>query len=107
MVVGGYPNSAFHDVELIDLSGQGRICAKPDDFLAAQYGSVGTYLTAIGQALVCGGYQGGPYTANCYTYIPDNRTWSLSHTMTIPRGFSAAGYIDGNWWITGGRSTGG
>ena len=61
MVVGG--RNDYGDVELIDLTGQGRSCQKPENYPGASYGSVGTFYR--GSAIVCGG---NPYTSTCYLY---------------------------------------
>ena len=83
-------------MELIDLSGQGRTCQKPEDFPGAEYGSVGAYFQE--RALVCGGY---PYTSECY-YYNTNGTWTQGPSMTEARRYAAATMLRGQWWITGG-----
>ena len=67
MLVSGSPSAAMNDVELVDLSGQERICRKPQDFLGATESAVGAFVQ--GKAIVCGGYS---YTNDCYFYNPGN-----------------------------------
>ena len=104
MIVGGYPSPAYNDVELIDLSGQKRTCAKPNDVPSIFYGSVGTYIDAIQTAKVCGGYVQAGVTDNCYNYVPESREWLPAEPMIEERTYATAGYIDGQWWVTGGRT---
>ena len=89
MVVGGTPSSAFYDVELIDLSGQGRTCRKPDNFPSAERGSMGTYFQE--RALVCGGY---PYTSECYYY---QHKWDLDPRAINDRAAGWGSCINA-WW---------
>ena len=44
MVVGGYPYKAHRDVELLDLSGQGRKCRKPQEYPGAKSHAVGAFV---------------------------------------------------------------
>ena len=97
MVVGGKPDLANSDVELIDLSDQGRQCLKPDDFPGAEFGSVGAFVQ--GRVIVCGGY---PYTSSCYNYNQEFGTWTQTTYLTDSRGFSASTFLNGLWWVTGG-----
>ena len=98
MVVGGV--GALHDVELIDLSGQGRFCRKPDDFPSAGEGSVGAYIEE--QTLVCGGY---PYTSDCYYYNTDG-TWTQGPSMTEAREYASSTILNSDLWVTGGYNPG-
>ena len=65
MVVGGIP--AKKDVEVVDLSGQGRNCFKPKDY-PFNDGSIGEYIN--GFAITCGGF---PITDKCYKYEGPSR----------------------------------
>ena len=96
MVVGGM--HAFNDVELIDLSGQGRTCRKPDDFPEAAWGSVGEYFQD--RPLVCGGFK-GDLLSECY-YYNSNGTWTQGPSMEEPRAYAAATVFNQQFWVTGG-----
>ena len=63
MVVGGFNQAAYQDVEVISLDGSGQTCAKPIDFPGPQYGMTGTYFD--GSPIVCGGNQ---FQSECYKY---------------------------------------
>ena len=94
MVVGGYPSSAYQDVELIDLSGQDRTCTKPPDFLGSEYGSKGTY---IGNGvIVCG----GNLNSRCYYYV-DNDWIFMGNTLLDRYGSASINLDESNWWLTG------
>ena len=99
MVIGGLPEEANYDVELIDMTDNMRNCTKPSNYPGSQDSSFGTFLD--GQVIVCGGY---PATSACYTYIPDNLTWIESSTMNINREKAATAIVQDLWWITGGRN---
>ena len=109
MVVGGQPEVAWSDVELIDLSGQGRVCAKPQDFPGAHWGSMGTYLDNIDVAIVCGGAKHGdfPATNECYSYIPVTREWAEAPSMGHSRMGAATTVYSGYWSVTGGQGSSG
>ena len=102
MVVGGYPPEADNDVELIDLSGQGRICRKPSIYPGAQRDSVGVFIQY--ETVVCGGYfsTADAYSAECYIYNPTDGGWTQTSFMTSARAYAATTSLDGQWWITGG-----
>ena len=104
MVIGGY--TAENDVEMIDLSGQDRNCLKPDYFPGENIEAMtGAYIEDVDNAIVCGGWTGSQYRSTCYVYQPDTRTWSLSGTtLSAPKGFTASTFIEGQWFITGGRN---
>ena len=99
MVVSGFPDSVNNDVELIDLTDQGRTCRKPSPYPAGSSlrAPMGTYIHNV--AIVCGG---SPYTDKCHVYNPQNGTWIESISMTVPRGYSGTTILKDNWWITGG-----
>ena len=64
MVVGGRDDPAHFDVEVIDLSGNMRSCAKPADSPQPGYGGMtGAYFK--GFPTVCGGYS---HVADCNQY---------------------------------------
>ena len=108
MVVGGYPASAYYDVELIDMTGQGRTCKKPDVYPGAEYGSVGAFLQD--RAIVCGGYSylndSYLFTSQCYYYNKDG-TWTEGPSMIEERAFAADLVFDGQLWVAGGRNSAG
>ena len=97
MVVGG--NNAENDVELIDLTGQGRTCRKPDNYPGAARGSVGSYL-GDNDTYVCGGEY--PNVDTCFNYDPEDGSWTPSQSMNVQRGDGASVVIQDKWWITGG-----
>ena len=106
MVVGGQPYSANFDVELIDLTGQGRTCRKPDNFPGPEEGSVGAYFEQ--KTSVCGGYtynHSHIYTSECYYYHP-NGTWTQGPPMTEAREAASAAFFNNQWWISGGDNLG-
>ena len=107
MVVGGYPTPAYYDVELIDMTEQGRTCRKPDNFPGGRDGYIGAYFQE--RALVCGGYNtggGSNYYSACYFYNT-NGTWMQGPSMTEERGFASASFLNNQFWITGGENSGG
>ena len=64
MVVGGNPTGQG-DVEIINLSDDGKSCTKPPN-LVSEYGGTGAYFE--GFPLVCGGHIAG-VTDKCYKYV--------------------------------------
>ena len=56
MVVGGWPMSVFADVEVINLSGDGKTCAKPPN-APINMGGTGAYYD--GYPIVCVGFDNG------------------------------------------------
>ena len=68
MVVGGFgfPQSAYGDVELIDLIGQGRTCNKLPNLDQVDMAAVGTYFDR--SPIVCGGFKKGDYLSACYRF---------------------------------------
>ena len=66
MVIGGQleVNLPKRDVEVIDLSGNGQTCTKPEDF-PLSYATKGVYFN--GSPFVCGGYSSG-WSKDCYNY---------------------------------------
>ena len=102
MVVGGETSSADHpDVELIDLTGEGRACRKPDDFPGALKGSSGVYFEE--NALVCGGY-GPSFSSECFYYNP-NGTWTQGPSMTANRSYATTLLHNNQLWIIGGDNS--
>ena len=102
MVIGGFPGAAYYDVELIDLTGQGRTCRKPDDIPVGAYGAVAAFID--NRAISCSGYN-SPYIGECYEYNPSDGSWDYTTSMTTPRQLGASTIIDGQWLITGGYSS--
>ena len=100
MVVGGNPIMANSDVELIDLTRQGRKCKKPADITNFEIGSTGIYIKDM--AIVCGGY--APSVSDCYKYQQEKRSWTnTTVSLVTPRAFASSTVIgDNQWWITGG-----
>ena len=105
MVVGGIApfSSADNDVELIDLTGQGRTCQKPNDFPGAEEGAEGAYFDE--RVLVCGGHSyvntSSVYYSECY-YYNANGSWTQGPSMTEARGYAASSFFNNQWWMTGG-----
>ena len=64
MVVGGIPSSSNNDVEVINLSGDGRTCDKPANNPVKKQ-AVGTFFD--GYPLVCGGVK-SKSSDKCYKY---------------------------------------
>ena len=96
MVVGGHPDPAHYDVELIDMTNQGRTCRKPDNYPGSERGAVGAYIG--GRVKVCGGYV---ETSACYDYNPEDGTWIPTTPMNVIRYFATSTVIQDQWWITG------
>ena len=66
MVIGGHPDPAFRQVEIIDLSEKSQICPNGLPEYPYDYGSVGTFIND--QPLVCGGHDdGSDYYRSCHT----------------------------------------
>ena len=63
MVIGGY--GAFTDVEVINLSGDGKTCTNPAN-CPLDYGLKGIFFD--GYPLACGGIGGGDWKNECYKY---------------------------------------
>lgn len=63
MIVGG--SSAENLAELLDFSGQNRVCPEIPN-CPLDSGSVGVYID--GKALVCGGFNGGQGSDECYEF---------------------------------------
>ena len=101
MVVGG--NSAENDVELVDLTGQGRNCEKPQNFPGGDHGTVGTFFK--GKVIVCGGCC--TYTSDCYFYNSGNGSWTEGPTMIEERSGAASVIMNDALWITGGTNSNG
>ena len=74
MVVGGFPASAYNDVEIVDLSKTPRNCTKPNDYPKSS-GMVGTYFPESGKIMVCGG---DPPQKDCYIY---NKVRNFANTV--------------------------
>ena len=106
MVVGGYsyPNNiASFDVELIDLTEQGRTCRKADNFPGAERGSMGAYFD--NKALVCGGYSYYDDRNNCYSacyYYNTNGTWTQGPSMIEKRAWAASSFLNNQFRVFGG-----
>ena len=116
MVFGGYndhtnPVHMVHqDVEVINLSGDGKTCTKPPDYDMFR-GTTGAYFN--GYATMCGGCSldgttcmgTNPYTRtlDCFKYEPDSNSWSVAF-QTLERRLYAAGVLlnDNEWWMAGG-----
>ena len=105
-MIGGYRAGIQPEVELIDLSGQGRTCRNPESFPSADYGSVGAYFQE--RALVCGGgfywSTGNIFSSECY-YYNTNGTWTQGPSMTESRLHAASTFFNNQWWISGGSSS--
>ena len=66
MVVSGWSTETAHDVEVINLSGDGKTCAKPQD-IPSSFGSSGMYFK--GYPMVCGGVDVVTgWDSECYQY---------------------------------------
>ena len=97
---------ATSQVDLIDLSGLGRRCIKPSS-TSGQSGPIGAFIENINSVMKCGGITGGSYLAECYFYLPHNRSWISAEPMLTPRSGSDLIEFDGQWLITGGRKASG
>ena len=102
LVVGGYPTSAYNDVEILDISGQGRSCRKADDYPGTTYGSSGAFFED--KAIICGGTG---YTDECYNFDPTTGSWIRSYTLLQERRYARSTIINGKWWVTGGENNSG
>ena len=108
MVIGGEPESAYNDVELIDISGKDRNCKQPQTkYPGAKMGSTGAFLND--EAHVCGG---GEFltaaTSDCYRYNSNDASWSKTASLNNRRAYAASILLDyNNWWITGGENANG
>lgn len=99
MVLGGV--NGGYDVELIDLTGQGRTCQKPDNYPALPLGSAGAYFEE--KVFVCGGFLA---TSVCYSYNQHGRSWTLAPSMTEGRQYFTATIFNDQLWLTGGYKSG-
>ena len=85
MVVGGSQDDgrsgAKKDVQVIDLSGEGKVCDKPPDFPINEQ-SIGTFFNGV--PLVCGGTNIDEQDA-CYFYNKTTLLWEPYFNMTVPR----------------------
>ena len=102
MVVAGQPTNANSQVELIDMTDQGRTCIKPVPYPGAKYGSEGAFFQ--NKTIVCGG---SPYTPDCYKYLPEQKTWEKTISLNTERALSASTIIQDHWLIGGGANSNG
>ena len=103
MVVGGVPDSASSNVELIDMSGQNRDCKVPNDYPLRIKGPVGAFVND--KAIVCGGfplYNSRVAVPDCFEYNAVNATWSRTTSMIHKRRAAASTIFQNKWLITGG-----
>ena len=68
LVVGG---SATSDVEIIDISGKQLLCSKPPNHPKNLRGIFGTFYH--GEVMICGGYDQGTVSDECYKYYGERR----------------------------------
>ena len=74
------------DVELIDLSGQGRTCLTPQVYPGAPSGPAGLYDNTTNTVKVCGGKKSdGIVTNECYDYVHNDMTWTSATPMLTAR----------------------
>ena len=98
MVVGGQPS--HQSVEIINLSGDGKVCPDVSPIPEIEYGAVGTFID--GSVLVCGGTGADGNTDSCFTYHV-NGSWTQSEPLPECRAYAAAAVFNpSEWWITGG-----
>lgn len=88
LIVGGLDSTGLptDDVEVLDLSGEGRECAKPDPFPTKIYGHASGL--EDGSPLVCGGQDGPNDVLDCFEYVSGE--WSqYFRTLDEPHNFVA------------------
>ena len=65
------------------------------------YGTVGTN-TADGNIVLCGGFPNNSVKTACY--ILSSNSWNKISPMIQGRVGAAAGWVDGDWMVTGGSN---
>ena len=65
------------------------------------YGTVGTN-TADGNIVLCGGFSNNSVKTTCYIF--SSNSWSKIPPMIQGRVGAAAGWVDGEWMVTGGSN---
>jgi len=102
MAVGGYTANSHNKVEVLDITEGGTSCPAIANIPSASYGSVGIFIN--NQSMVCGGWNGEDYVADCVTYDAAENTWQSAGAMREARYAAAAVLLsDTQWWVTGGH----
>ena len=77
---------AYTDVEVINLSGDGKTCAKPSNY-PFDYGQTGIFFD--GYPMVCGGKGNSDWKTDCYKYNVQVRRAKGVSGSGIPKSTSA------------------
>jgi hypothetical protein len=91
----------YNTCEVINLASSASTCKNPPNFPAKVYAAIGG-LGFKGNPFVCGGYQNGVRSNNCYSL--ENNEWISSASMNSVRYAGAAAQLqDGQLLVTGGE----
>jgi len=101
IAIGGYNLDDLASAELVDVSGEGKVCPEVPDFpYKVQYLLVTFYQ---GKVLACGGISSGTYQDKCYSLGSDLSKWEeLDSHLLSKRDKMSSSIIDNKWFISGG-----
>ena len=125
MIVSGYPEEVFGDVEVVDLSTTFQSCTKPANFSGGNKGAIGTYIDGtvislsfltiqliilkfqfLGKPMVCGGERlksNGLFQLlnSCYFWEKEGNFWTRSSPMKYERFMPGNVMINESaWWVS-------
>ncbi len=102
LICGGYYTDTC---EIINLASSASTCKNPPNFPPTVFAAIGG-LGFKGNPILCGGYQNGARSNNCYSL--ENNAWVSSASMNSVRYAAAAAQLkDGKLLVTGGEDSSG